>query len=85
MCINLSCKSKINAEEKKEIKAFEQQKIGKKCPKCGKDLVIRKSMYGTFIGCSGYPKCRHTEKLDASNGKKSNSSEEKMEERKEKS
>ena len=85
VCINLSCKSKINAEEKKEIKAFEQQKIGKKCPKCGKDLVIRKSMYGTFIGCSGYPKCRHTEKLDASNGKKSNSSEEKMEERKEKS
>jgi DNA topoisomerase IA/ssDNA-binding Zn-finger/Zn-ribbon topoisomerase 1 len=31
-----------------------------KCPKCGEDLVIRSSNMGQFIGCSGYPECRHT-------------------------
>lgn len=30
-----------------------------KCPACKeKDLVIRKSKYGLFVGCSGYPNCR---------------------------
>lgn len=35
------------------------------CPKCGSTLVVRKARKGkntgsTFIGCSGYPKCRYT-------------------------
>ena len=28
------------------------------CPKCGGTLVVRKSKYGAFKGCSNYPKCR---------------------------
>lgn len=28
------------------------------CPKCGKPLVLRRSRYGEFLGCSGYPKCK---------------------------
>ena len=28
------------------------------CPVCGCELVPRKSGYGRFVGCSGYPKCR---------------------------
>lgn len=35
--------------------------IGRACPKCGKDLVIRYGRYGKFISCSGFPDCRHTE------------------------
>ena len=31
------------------------------CPDCGKPLVIRSGRRGKFLGCSGYPKCRHTE------------------------
>ena len=28
------------------------------CPKCGNDLVVRRSRRGrTFYGCSGYPDC----------------------------
>ncbi|MCR4668655.1 MAG: type I DNA topoisomerase [Clostridia bacterium] len=35
------------------------QKTGVKCPKCGKDIVARRSKKGRlFYGCSGYPKCR---------------------------
>ncbi len=34
------------------------KKIDVKCPKCGKDIVARKSKTGKlFYGCSGYPEC----------------------------
>lgn len=39
---------------------------GESCPECGKELVIRKSRYGEFIGCSGYPKCKYI-KREATN------------------
>ena len=55
-CINPNCKSKI--EKKKET-----AKLDKKCPDCGMDLVLRRSFYGEFIGCSGYPKCKHVERI----------------------
>lgn len=32
------------------------------CPKCGGKLVSRKGKYGSFIGCSNYPKCNFTKK-----------------------
>jgi DNA topoisomerase-1 len=35
--------------------------IGRDCPDCGKELVIRYGRYGKFISCSGFPDCRHTE------------------------
>jgi DNA topoisomerase-1 len=35
----------------------------KKCPKCGKTLVIRSGRFGQFIACSGFPECKHTEAL----------------------
>jgi len=30
------------------------------CPKCGNKLVLRNGKYGTFIGCSNFPKCQYT-------------------------
>lgn len=30
------------------------------CPKCGGRLVERNGKYGTFYGCSNYPRCRFT-------------------------
>lgn len=35
--------------------------IGRACPECGKELVIRYGRFGKFISCSGFPECRHTE------------------------
>lgn len=43
-----------------EMKA-ELEPIGRKCPECGKELVIRFGRYGRFISCSGFPECRYTE------------------------
>lgn len=35
---------------------------GEFCPECGKELLKRKSRYGEFVGCSGYPKCKYIKK-----------------------
>ncbi len=68
VCINQACPSKKASEEATRfVKELEAKKIEKKCPKCGKDLVVRKSIYGQFLGCSGYPACRYTEKLPQQN------------------
>lgn len=32
------------------------------CPKCGGNLVQRNSKYGSFLGCSNYPRCNFTKK-----------------------
>lgn len=51
---------------KKNIKS---QKIaiptGKDCPECGEPLVRRSGRFGEFIACSGFPKCKYTEQIDA--------------------
>ncbi len=70
LCINPDCKTRISAEEMKEVKKMEKRKKAKECPLCKKDLVLRKSFYGSFLGCSGYPKCKHTENLDGKNNGK---------------
>lgn len=32
------------------------------CPRCNGTLVLRKGKYGSFYGCSNYPKCKYTKK-----------------------
>ena len=49
------------AEEKMPEKKQEPEPIGRKCPRCGGELVIRWGRYGKFISCSNFPKCRYTE------------------------
>jgi DNA topoisomerase-1 len=64
-CINPKCKSKyIEGKAGEEAKAVAKGQLEKSCPKCkeGK-LVLRKSIYGSFYGCSKFPKCRYTEPI----------------------
>jgi len=35
-------------------------KLVGKCPRCGGDLVIKRSRYGRFVACSSYPDCSMT-------------------------
>ncbi len=49
------------AQEDMPIVKSGPEPIGRDCPKCGKELVIRYGRYGKFISCSGFPECRHTE------------------------
>ena len=62
VCINPKCKSK------KIDKDLLEQK--RKCPNCGAELVIKKSMYGQFFACPNYPKCKHTERIEKFNKNK---------------
>lgn len=33
------------------------------CPRCGKKMFEKKGAYGSFYGCSNYPKCKYTENM----------------------
>lgn len=47
-------------KEKGEIRNKIESNI---CPKCGGVLVIREGKYGSFKGCSNYPKCKFTSEV----------------------
>jgi DNA topoisomerase-1 len=49
------------AQEEIPVTKTGPEPIGRACPECGKELVIRYGRYGKFISCSGFPECRHTE------------------------
>ncbi len=36
----------------------------RKCPTCGKQLVVRQGKKGHFFGCSSFPSCCHTEQIN---------------------
>ena len=60
LCINADCPSKrLSEKDEKRL-----TKLKKTCPKCGKDMVLRRSIYGEFFGCSGYPQCRSIERIE---------------------
>ncbi|MDE3077844.1 MAG: type I DNA topoisomerase, partial [Chloroflexota bacterium] len=33
------------------------------CPVCGRNMVIKLGRFGRFLACSGFPECKHTEKI----------------------
>ncbi|MCX7695608.1 MAG: type I DNA topoisomerase [Caloramator sp.] len=47
---------KVSIEEKVEVTDI-------KCDKCGRNMVIKKSKYGKFLACPGYPECKNTKPL----------------------
>ncbi len=68
VCVNPECDSR-RADEKTQalIDSINNGVIVKKCPKCGAKLVVRHSVYGSFLACSNYPKCKYTEPLNVNN------------------
>jgi len=33
------------------------------CDNCGKEMAIKRGMFGTFLACKGYPDCKTTRRL----------------------
>ncbi len=64
-CLNPKCPSKhVEGEAGMQAKAIAKGVIKRKCPQCNEgDIVLRGSIYGRFLACSRYPKCKYTEKL----------------------
>ncbi len=50
-------------EEEKEFEELEKKLGGKKCPKCGEPMEVKRGRYGEFLGCSGYPKCKQMQSI----------------------
>ncbi len=44
----------------KALKEGERAKQVGTCPECGAPLVVRRGKFGSFVGCSNYPKCSFT-------------------------
>lgn len=56
VCINPDCPKKVI-----DVSSV----VGTKCPKCGQGkLLVRKSVYGQFIACDAFPKCRYIQKAE---------------------
>jgi hypothetical protein len=51
-------KDKQNPDEADLTEQKTQESPAEICPWCGSPLVLRKSQYGEFWGCSRFPKCR---------------------------
>ncbi|MBA4422344.1 MAG: type I DNA topoisomerase [Syntrophus sp. (in: bacteria)] len=61
-CTNYpACKNTKNfrQDEKGEILP-EEKTTDIPCPLCGKPMLARQGRFGKFLGCSGYPECKHT-------------------------
>jgi DNA topoisomerase-1 len=61
-CTNYpACKNTKNfiQDEKGEIRP-EEKITDIPCPLCGKPMLSRQGRFGKFLGCSGYPECKHT-------------------------
>lgn len=57
--------SKRLAKKTKEVKKEDyMEKLDKKCPECGGDLLVKFGRFGKFIACANYPNCKHTEKTE---------------------
>ena len=60
VCINDKCPSKQLTEE--EEKLAKEERV---CSKCGEGkMVLRKSVYGSFLACNRFPKCRNIMKIN---------------------
>ncbi|EKE25733.1 MAG: hypothetical protein ACD_5C00050G0003 [uncultured bacterium] len=51
--------------EKTDSVKKEEEKIGRNCPDCGGELIMKFGRFGKFIACQNYPKCKYTEKTEA--------------------
>ena len=62
-------KSQIaNFEERFQVLAATEreapQQLDEVCPLCGAPLVLRKTRGSSFKGCSAFPKCRYSAKIN---------------------
>ncbi|KKQ71326.1 MAG: topoisomerase I, DNA topoisomerase I protein [Candidatus Peregrinibacteria bacterium GW2011_GWC2_39_14] len=52
-----------NGKESAELKETEKKLAGKKCDKCGAEMLVKQGRFGTFLGCSAYPKCKNIQSI----------------------
>ena len=53
----------VEAEEKMLNLKVQPAPNGETCPDCGKEMLLRFNRFGRFLGCSGYPECKHVRRI----------------------
>ncbi|MFW5865474.1 MAG: DNA topoisomerase I [Nanoarchaeota archaeon] len=69
VCFNMDCPAK-KKEQEKELDPVVKDLLEKPCPNCGSMMKLRKSVYGEFMGCSNYPKCKTIIQIPKNEGEK---------------
>ena len=61
-CTNYpACKNTKNFKQDEKGEILPEDKTTEiPCPLCGKPMTARQGRFGKFLGCSGYPECKHT-------------------------
>ncbi len=58
-------KTLISAETEIDVQNYkiDDEVSDEVCDKCGKPMVVKRSRFGKFLACSGYPSCKNTKKI----------------------
>ncbi len=51
------------AESDDRVYQIKEEILEERCPECGKNLVVKDSRHGKFVGCTGYPACKFSKPL----------------------
>ena len=63
--------SDYDRDEKGKVQPIapsQEDAVDKACEKCGKPMTVKRGKYGSFLACSGYPKCKNTKSVNSNNG-----------------
>ncbi|MBD3796599.1 MAG: type I DNA topoisomerase [Campylobacterales bacterium] len=60
---------KIEEGKEKIVSLKTAKPLGRNCPKCGSELLLRSGRFGEFVACSGFPKCKYTQQIDSEGNK----------------
>lgn len=77
LSLNPEENTNLDTETTKEYEGIKDGTIDKKCEKCGAPMRVMSSIYGEFLGCSNYPKCKHTQSPNGNGNNKTTSEEKK--------
>lgn len=55
----------LESKTKEVSKEDFQEKLGRNCPDCGGELIMKFGRFGKFIACTNYPECKYTEKTES--------------------
>jgi DNA topoisomerase-1 len=52
-----------DAEQNMKVERPPDEPAGRDCPLCSQPLLYKHGRFGRFVGCTGFPQCRHTEAI----------------------
>jgi DNA topoisomerase I len=66
----ISCDRFPECDYSRDVEGEErvEEETDETCPECGAPMIVRRSRFGPFLGCSRYPECKGKKSMDRSTG-----------------